>query len=67
MVITAAPANTLNFADPEMSLVRVTLQIVEHPLLAAIQAHLANVRSSPAKTNGKPAPSAALHSRSHRG
>jgi len=49
-VVPLAAGDRLNFADPEMSLLRVTSQIVEHPLLRAIKAHGGNVPPAIAKT-----------------
>lgn len=54
-------ANSLNFANPVLSLFRMTLQIIKNPLLTAIKAHVANVRRMLLKTTAKPLPIPALH------
>ena len=57
MIIPVPAPDTLNLADPEMSLVGVILQIIEHALLTAIEAHAGNVRRTFAKTTAnRPTP-----------
>jgi DNA-binding protein Fis len=43
----------LKLSLPVMSLLRVMLQIIEHPLLATIQTHARNVQTAPTKTTAK--------------
>src|SRR5581483_1167418 len=62
-VVGLATANSLNFGRPVMSLLRVVRNVVENPLLAAIQAHGGNVQGPGGKTTENPRPTAALHFR----
>lgn len=54
MLVRDRAANSLNFAHPELSLLRVTLQIIEHPLFVPVQTHWRNVREANAKTTANP-------------
>jgi hypothetical protein len=63
VVIKRSPAGRLNFSLPELSLIDMTLQVIEHALLAPVETHGANVQSRFRKTTGKAAGTAALQSR----
>jgi hypothetical protein len=60
MVVLGAATNSLNFAQPVLSLIGMTPQIIINPLLTAIQAHFANVLQAWRKTTAKPRPIVAL-------
>ena len=57
MGVTHASRDTLNFAQPELSLLGMTLDIVEQPLLGAVKAHAANLPRQGGKTTANPRPS----------
>ena len=56
------PTQTLNLSDPVLSLIRMTLQVVIHALLAPVEAHGVNLRGTALKTTAKPHRTAALQS-----
>jgi hypothetical protein len=67
VVISYGFRDRLKLSLPVMSLFRVMLQIIKHPLLAPVQAHARNVQSTPTKTTAKATPMTALHLNSDHG